>query len=37
MYPAITPQRKNGDEPLLAPDGKPIAQLETFGGGHIRI
>lgn len=30
MYPAITPQRKNGDEPLLSPDGKPVAQLVDF-------
>lgn len=30
MYLAITPQRKNGDEPLLSPDGKPVAQLVDF-------
>lgn len=30
MYPAITPQRKKGDEHLLAPDGKTVAQLMDF-------
>jgi hypothetical protein len=30
MYPAITPQRKKGDEPFLSPDGKTVAQLMDF-------
>lgn len=30
MYPAIIPHRMNGDELLLSPTGKPVAQLMDF-------